>query len=150
MNTINKPTIAGQMMKSNHTGLVTSVCIAGFLFLLSSVSSGEQYQIDWYTIGGGGGQSAGGQYKLAGTIGQPDASYSEGGNYEVLGGFWPGGPLPLCFVDFDDLARFVQQWLYTGAGLAADLNRDGKVNFRDYAVLAGLWLDPCPPDWPLR
>jgi hypothetical protein len=151
MNTINKPTNAGQMMKSQAPVLIEAVCIVGFLFPLASISNGGRYQIDWYTIGGGG-QSSGGQYVLTGTIGQPDAAYSAGGNYELLGGFWPGGPLPpsLCFVDFDDLARFVQQWLYTGSGLAADLNHDDKVNFRDYAILAGLWLEQCPSDWPLR
>jgi len=57
------------------------------------------YQIDWHTIDGGGGISAGGQYVLVGTIGQPDAGYSSAGAYELLGGFWPGGPIKAvdCF-----------------------------------------------------
>jgi len=76
--------------------------------LFASVSYCD-YQIVWSTIDGGGGTSAGGQYVLKGTIGQPDASYSEGGNYELLGGFWPGGPL--CFVDFPDFALFADYWL---------------------------------------
>ena len=50
------------------------------------------YKIDWHTIDGGGGQSSGGAYVLTGTIGQPDAAWSSGGDYELLGGFWPGGP----------------------------------------------------------
>jgi hypothetical protein len=133
-------------MKKRMFGYIPILVIA-----FASICSAD-YRIVWSTIDGGGGRSSGGQYMLTGTIGQPDAGHSQGGRYELLGGFWLGGPLPpsLCFVDFDSLSRFVQQWLYTGTGLAADLNHDDKVNFRDYAILAGLWLDPCPPDWPLR
>ena len=68
-----------------------------------AVPSLSQYEISWYTIDGGGGTSTGGQYVLTGTIGQPDADWSKGGKYELLGGFWPGGPL--CVVEFDDYAR---------------------------------------------
>jgi hypothetical protein len=32
-------------------------------------------------------------------------------------------------------------WLSSQADLAADLNSDSTVNFNDYAVLAGQWLD---------
>jgi len=35
---------------------------------------------------------------------KPDAAYSASGQYELLGGFRPGGPL--CFVDFPHYARF--------------------------------------------
>jgi hypothetical protein len=148
MNRINKPTIAGQMMKSHATGFVAAVCIAVFLFPLASVSGGGQYQIVWSTIDGGGGQSSGGQYVLTGTIGQPDAGYSEGGSYEMLGGFWPGGPL--CFVDFEDFARFAELWLETGTGLAADLYEDNIVDLLDLKLFVDEWLCYCPYDWPLR
>ena len=42
-----------------------------------------------------------------------------GGNYELLGGFWPGGPL--CTIDFEHFARFAQYWFETGPDLPADL-----------------------------
>jgi hypothetical protein len=106
------------------------------------------YKIVWSTIDGGGGQSSGGQYVLSGTIGQPDADYSAGGNYELLGGFWPGGPL--CFVQFDDFARFAQQWLDTGSGLAGDIDSDGDVDLEDLRRFAENWLSCCPYNWPLR
>jgi len=106
------------------------------------------YQIAWSTIDGGGGASSAGQYELTGTIGQHDAAYSSGGDYELLGGFWPGGPL--CIVDFDDLARFVQQWLYVDTGLAADLDGDDDVDFEDYRIFAQWWRDYCPYGWPLK
>jgi hypothetical protein len=45
--------------------------------------SDASYQIHWHTIDSGGGTSSGGQYVLTGTIGQPDAAYSAGGNYAL-------------------------------------------------------------------
>jgi hypothetical protein len=44
----------------------------------------------WFTIDGGGDLSSGGNYTVAGTIGQPDADVSSGGEYELTGGFWSG------------------------------------------------------------
>jgi hypothetical protein len=49
------------------------------------------YGLDWWTVDGGGGASAGGNYLLSGTIGQPDAGPAlTGGNYHLEGGFWGG------------------------------------------------------------
>ena len=104
------------------------------------------YEIPWYTIDGGGGTSRGGQYVLTGTIGQPDADWSSAGSYELLGGFWPGGPL--CFVQFDDFARFADYWLT--ADLIADLDDDKDLDFADLQWLADYWLFSCPYKWPLR
>ncbi len=47
-----------------------------------------QYAINWFTIDGGGGQSAGGVYTLASTIGQPDAGKLTGSSNALHGGFW--------------------------------------------------------------
>jgi hypothetical protein len=115
--------------------------------VFASVASGD-YQIVWSTIDGGGGQSSGGQYVLTGTIGQPDAGYSAGGNYELLGGFWPGGPL--CLVDFPDFTRFADYWLETGSNLPADLDGNGIVNLNDLKLFVNEWLCLCPYNWPLR
>jgi len=69
--------------------------------LFPAVGFAQQYSIDWYKISGGGGTSAGGQYSVTGTIGQPDAGVAmTGGNYSLTGGFWaliavaqmPGAP----------------------------------------------------------
>ena len=51
-------------------------------------SASAQYQMDWFTLDGGGGQSSGGAYTIHGTIGQPDAATSSGGAYTLQGGFW--------------------------------------------------------------
>jgi hypothetical protein len=48
------------------------------------------YEITWFTIDGGGGESTGGTYTLGGSIGQPDAGSLTGGGYTLNGGFWPG------------------------------------------------------------
>jgi hypothetical protein len=76
----------------------------GALFLLvpTLVASAQNYSLDWHTIAGGGGASAGGAYSVEGTIGEPDAgSPLTGGNYSITGGFWslvaavqtPGAPI---------------------------------------------------------
>jgi hypothetical protein len=118
------------------------------LAVVAHAQSGGLYDLSWSTIDGGGGSSSGGPYTLTGTIGQPDAAYSAGGEYELLGGFLPGGPL--CFVDFNLFARFAEQWLYTGDGLAADLHEDNIVNGLDLGVFVEEWLYSCPPDWQLK
>ena len=83
-----------------------------------------------------------------GTIGQPDAAWSAGGDYELLGGFWPGEPL--CAVDFYHFARFAELWLETGPGLAADLYADDIVDSYDLKLFVDEWLYYCPLDWPLK
>jgi hypothetical protein len=70
------------------------------LVLAAMAVQAQNYSIDWYSIDGGGGSSSGSGFSITGTIGQPDASRSSGGNYAVDGGFWgiisaiqaPGGP----------------------------------------------------------
>ena len=117
--------------------------------LFSIVATGyPDYSITWSTIDGGGGTSSGGQYIVSGTIGQHDAAYSEGEQYELLGGFWPGEPS--CFVDFEDFARFAQYWLETGTGLPADLYEDNIVDELDLNAFVNYWLWYCPYDWPLK
>ena len=120
-------------------------------FLIAITICGQSagsYEIVWHTIDGGGGVSSGGQYILTGTIGQPDAGYSYGGDYEALGGFWPGGPM--CFVDFEDFARFAQYWLETGSDIPADLYEDNIVDYNDLQLFVEEWLYYCPYNWPLR
>jgi hypothetical protein len=137
-------------MKKNKTitGIPRlSVWILLLLISAASVANG-QYEISWYTIDGGGGQSIGGTYVLTGTIGQPDAAWSSGGNYEILGGFWPGGPI--CIVQFEDYARFAELWRHAGVGLPADLDGSGSVDFGDVKEFAEVWLKCCPIGWPLK
>ncbi len=138
-------------MKPISEDLVWVILMVWLLLLPPAhAQTGEDYILTWSTIDGGGGRSSGGPYTLTGTIGQPDAAYSAGGDYELLGGFWPGGPL--CFVDFESFARFAEQWLYTGPDLAADLyeDEDNIVNWLDLKVFVEEWLYSCPYDWQLK
>ena len=132
------------------THMPRSAVLILLLIALAASTATAQYELSWYTIDGGGGRSSGGPYTITGTVGQPDAAYSAGGNFELLGGFWPGGPL--CFVDFEHFARFAEYWLETGTGLPADLYEDlsDQVNYLDLKVFVEQWLCYCPTDWPLK
>jgi len=132
-------------MNMRTTLWLLTLCILAVLSSAPSRADGP-YEITWYTIDGGGGTSTGGQYSLTGTIGQPDADWSRAGGYEVLGGFWPGGPL--CFVAFDDFTRFADYWLTSD--LTADLDDDKDLDFADLQWLADYWLFSCPYAWPLK
>ena len=126
-----------------------TILLAGLLLFSSAFGqSGGDYDLSWSTIDGGGGTSSSGPYTLTGTIGQPDAAYSAGGDYEVLGGFWPGEPL--CIVEFNHFARFAELWLVTGSDLPADLYKDDIVNWRDLEVFVDYWLYYCPLGWSLK
>jgi len=138
------------MKKKQATiGTFRSIRILLLVILAATAASG-QYKLSWYTIDGGGGRSSGGVFSVTGTIAQPDAAWSSGGDYELLGGFWTGGPL--CFVDFEHFARFAQYWLETGTGSPADLYEDENniVNGLDLDVFVEQWLCYCPTDWPLK
>jgi len=136
-------------MKNKTISAAARLAISVMLLVVLTVSGAKGgYDLIWKTIDGGGGTCSGGAYTLVGTIGQPDAAYSAGGQYELLGGFWPGGPL--CIVDFHHFASFAGYWLETGSDLPADLYEDDIVNWRDLDVFVDEWLGYCPYDWPLR
>ena len=62
---------------------------------LARTALAQSYNLDWFTIDGGGGTSTGGVYAVSGTIGQPDAGAPlTNGPYALTGGFW-GGVIPV-------------------------------------------------------
>ena len=68
------------------------LAITIIVFMTTSALAVSSYQIEWWTVDGGGSrsQSAGGKYTLQGTIGQADTGSSQGGEYGLEGGFWVG------------------------------------------------------------
>lgn len=136
-------------MKINTYIFVLSVS----LLVLASAGFCD-YRIVWSTIDGGGATSSGGTYQLTGTIGQPDAEYLASDSYELLSGFWVGGPL--CIVNLDDFAVFASYWLDAPCNEdnhwcgGADLNHQNDVDFDDLTILASQWLQLCPFAWPLE
>jgi len=122
--------------------------LIAILVLTLSVGAAGAYEIDWYTIDGGGGFSEGGGYTLQGTIGQPDTGAMAGDSYELAGGFWPA--FTLCFVDLDDWANFAGQWLLEGPDLSGDLVLDDEiVDTNDLIYFADVFLGICPGGWEL-
>lgn len=47
---------------------------------------------------------------------------------------------PCDAINFNDLSLFIEKWLYEEVLLPEDLNRNGIVNFVDYAIFAQQWL----------
>ncbi len=142
-------------MKKGQTAIGTFHLIRILLLvILVATAAGAQYELNWYTIDGGGGRSSGGDFSVIGTIAQPDAAWSTGGDYELLGGFWPGGPL--CFVDFEHFARFAEHWRDNPCNVGnnfcggADLNQIDGVDFEDVKMFVEQWLCYCPSGWPLK
>jgi hypothetical protein len=125
------------------------LAILSILTALSAPVLGEgPYKIPWQTIDAGGGTGSGGSFTLTGTIGQHDTDWGSAGGYEVLGGFWPGGPV--CVVNIEHFARFAQYWLKSETDMPADLNEDGTIDELDLQEFANYWLCYCPYGWPLK
>lgn len=126
-----------------------SMIRVGLLFTIAlSNRIAQGFELPWFTVDGGGAYSAGGNFELEGTIGQPDAGLMSGGTFTLTGGFWPGalqGDLPYpgdCDGDGDvDLADYIASAdCLTGpnGGLVAgcdcfDFDGDGDADLRDFA-----------------
>jgi hypothetical protein len=69
-----------------------AIAMMGAALVFPSTLLAQNYSINWYAIGGGGGTSSGTNgattYSISGTIGQPATSTMTGGNYALTGGFW--------------------------------------------------------------
>ena len=127
-----------------------------FVLVLMPIAAGTavagDYEIDWYTIDGGGEMSStGGDYTLSGSIGQPDArNYPEpmtGGSYKLTGGFWVIPECPAIQPDYDgdcdvDQADYTvfeacasgPEVPYVGDCDDRDFDGDADVDQEDFAV----------------
>jgi hypothetical protein len=74
-------------------------CAFWGILLLPATTSAQSYAVDWFTIDGGGGLSAGGGYSLAGSVGQADAGLTmSGGDFTMTGGFWSIAAAPTALL----------------------------------------------------
>ncbi len=130
------------------TGAVMILAVAPSAF-------GQDFAIDWHTVDGGGGFSAGGNFELEGTIGQPDAGILTGGNFELSGGFWAGAvPQCACLGDMNsdgdrncaDISAFVGCVIGGGSCLCADVNGMNGVTLADVTAFVSdlLMGTACP------
>jgi hypothetical protein len=114
----------------NRFALTLSLMIA----LLASTSAfAQDFNLNWHTVDSGGGASAGGDFALAGTVGQHDASALMIGNaYSLSGGFWyPADVVPsACPGDLFPPSE--------DCGLG-----DGTIGAGDLGALLSSW-GPCP------
>ncbi len=73
--------------------LVTILTLVLGIAAVQAQSGG--YDLNWWTIDGGGGTVNAGDYLLNSTVGQPDANaVLTGGGYTLTGGFWSGSAMP--------------------------------------------------------
>jgi len=88
------------VLQNNGTRDATSVTFDNFSATADELLPPRRLSVDWFTIDGGGGQSAGSRFSIHGTIGQPDAGQTMvGTRFSLQGGFWqawavqtPGAP----------------------------------------------------------
>ena len=86
------------IIKRIFLSLLLLLLSAGILALVGAggpttalTTTRADYDLSWWTLDGGGGWLAGGNYTLGGTIGQPDAADAlSSGDVSLYGGFWYG------------------------------------------------------------
>jgi hypothetical protein len=121
-------------MKNLSVPLTTVLVMTALL----SVAFAQNYNIDWFTIDGGGGASTGGLFSVSGTIGQPDAGKMSGGDFTVTGGFWsiigavPTTGAPLLSIILTTSNTAVVSWPSPSTGFV--LQQNGNLNTANWTA----------------
>ncbi|MEM8993694.1 MAG: hypothetical protein AAGF23_02760 [Acidobacteriota bacterium] len=79
--------------------LTWGLLVLSGLAVAGLAAAGSGYAVRPFSIDGGGGRSAGGDYVLDGAIGQADAGALSGGGFRIEGGVLPGGEAGVLFCD---------------------------------------------------
>lgn len=110
------------------------------IFLLVGLTplavSAQNFDVNWFTMDGGGGASTGGPYSLSGTIGQPDAGRMSGGTYSLSGGFWSGADR----FDSDSIPTLAIEKLDTGVRVFWPVLAT-KWLFEETDTMTGTWSE---------
>ncbi len=126
------------------------------LACVSATALAQNFDLSWHSIDGGGVMfSTGGGFELGSTIGQPDAGFMTGGNFELTGGFWAVGvPQCACLGDMNadgsrdgaDISAFVGCVIQGGSCVCADVNGMNGVTLADLTVFVADLLSgmACP------
>ena len=130
--------------------LIPLILVGTTLVFWPRTSTAQTFDIAWYTMDGGGGQSGDGTFELNGTIGQPDAGVElAGGGFSLTGGFQLAvtNAILLGDVNLDgavnllDVDPFIDRLASGDFQAEADCNEDGVVNLLDVdpfiAILGG-------------
>src|SRR5262245_25522859 len=113
-------------MKSKQIAFILALGVK-----FTQVLSAQTYNIDWFTIDGGGGSRTGGVYSISGTIGQPDAGWMSGGSYAIDGGFWgiiapvQSPVAPLLTIQFTRTNTVAISWPSPSTGFVLQQNTTG-------------------------
>jgi len=126
-------------------GSCIAISVLTTVAALATYLGGEEFDLSWYTIDGGGEMfSTGGDFELSSTIGQPDAGVLTGGEFTLSGGFWNSVeaecPAKNGTVDLSDFGDFVN--CVTGPGMnsldagceAFDFECDNDVDLIDWGA----------------
>ena len=132
----------------NRTTVTASLAV--ILAATTNAQPAPQFDLDWYTIDGGGQMfSISREFELGGTIAQHDGVQTlSGGGFQLVGGFWPVALVeeaPPCPGDLDldgdvDIADLTQLLAHFGMAAGAtpadgDLDGDTDVDITDLASL---------------
>ena len=78
------------MKRTQH--ILAAAALTAFGAAAFGFGGGDDYDMNWFTIDGGGGISFGDDFEVHGTIGQHDAGpLLAAGDFTLAGGFWAGG-----------------------------------------------------------
>lgn len=96
------------------------VLIAAAFTAALSVPSAAQYEIKWYSLNSGGGESAGGGYKLNASVGQSVAGFAKSTSFLHWIGFWSGEvPSPQVVADIGAAKKLADGTFVSIAGKIA-------------------------------
>ena len=118
------------------------------LFLFVSGAS-AQYSLEWTALGGGGGESAGAEYRIEGIVGQAEAGgASSGEGFSLDGGYWTFPDetvvLPEMALSFESgftVLRWVEPVYAVNLEVSDDLELWAPAS---PAPVGGVWAEPTP------